>query len=172
MAKAHPRIGQVVVLDSGHFFVLHCLQKTLGLRVVLGAASATHTEAALMALQEIRVGGRGLLHPLLRVVDEARLDGASRQGLVERRDGQGGLPRAGKRPATTPPTIGVQHHRQINELPGEANRGEGGDPELSESAQPQRRHEGRRGRPPMVGMRRADAPTRAQTQSMILTQEP
>lgn len=116
-----------------HFLLLQRAHEALGLGVVIRVAGAAHADQDAARLQPFAIVGAGILHAPVGVVDEAGLGVSGGQGHVERLDGQARFEMVGERPADHPARKGVENDGQIDELPGQPDISNVGDPDLIEA---------------------------------------
>ena len=107
--------------------------EALGFGVVVRIAGAAHADAQAARLQSIGVGGAGILHAAVRVMDQAGRRVPGGQGHVERFDRQARFEMVGERPAHDPAREGVEDHGEIDELPGQTHVSDVGRPDLIEA---------------------------------------
>ena len=115
-----------------HFFLLQSAHEALGLGVVIRVAGAAHADPDATLRQLFAIVGAGVLHAPVGVMDEAGLWVSGGQGHVERLDRQARLEMVGERPADHLARKGVENDGQIDELPGQPDISNVGDPDLIE----------------------------------------
>ena len=128
-------------------------------------------ETAILRADEPRqIGGRGVLHAPVGVVDEAlgfRVAQAERH--VERFEGEAGFEMVGERPPHDLAREGVEDDRQIDELFAEPHISDVGDPDLVEPRGREAAREVRRDGEPVPAHRRLrDERPAAQREQIVL----
>jgi hypothetical protein len=152
LADTPTGLDQPLLRQAIDFLVLQGFDEALGLGIVVGVPGPTHADPHSIRLEPGGIGVGRLWHPTVRVMDQSRPHRSycqrhaagtscefSRQGVVEG-------------PSATAATIGLQDHRDIDDLALEANVSHSRHPELMESPERQLRNQGGIDRKPMLGI--------------------
>src|SRR5512135_2956258 len=122
-----PGIGGVLVFRQIDLLLFDCSQEPLGISILFGFAHARHADRGPCRLQQRDGGRRGILHPLIGMMDlrtpalECSQKGRDRQLLLQAAAQMPAPDRAGEH---------VHQHCQIHELLPQSNVGDVGHPDL------------------------------------------